>query len=1060
MLFRLEFLGATMLRVFGYTLLFSCVILIAASNAEQEPARIALLIGNQNYYEKVGKLKNPHNDVALVGNSLKKLGFKVTILEDTDYRDMDIALKKFADEIQSQGNGAISLFYYSGHGAANPKNKTNYLIPVDVSDPTDANIWYKSIQQNDIIDKLSKQAPNATHYVIFDACRNELNLSVPVGKAIGAEKGFVPIATTAGLLIAYATAPGKTASDIGNDGGPYARALAEEILKPLVEAVEMFRKVQLRVRQAIDQDPWLSFPSLPEFYFGGRPHVEDANTNEGATYTVSRSPITFSGLSEPITSVAFSPDGKRVITGSQDRTIKLWDVTAGRLVNTINATQGVVNYVAFSPDGRLLSSAGQDKSLRLWERSSGLEIRAFDGHEGEVTSVAFSPDGRGLLSASKDKTLKFWDIASGRLLRTFRAHSGPVTAVVFSPDGRLALSGSVDGTAKLWDIASGLLVRSFEGQDGGITSVAFSPDKRLVFTGSQDKSIKSWDAATGDNIRTFSGHRGEVTSVAASPDGELLLSGSVDKTLRLWDVATSKLVRVVGVHSGPINSVAYSPDGIHAISGSSDITVRLWNVTKGKELVQLAASPSGDWFAMTSSGFFAASRRDLEMLAISRGFEVTSIGQVYQSFYNPDLVREALSDDPDGEVNHASEVINLDKLLDSGPPPAIEILPSPAGNKQDTDLVKLTALIRDRGKGIGRIEWRVNGVTVGVCHAPSCLRPNNEVTWELALEPGENTIEVVAYNARDLLASLPAQTTITYTGLADTIKPKLHVLAIGINEYEDRFNPSDPSIRGFGMLHLAVYDAVDIGDAFKKAGAGLYSEVNVETVLDDEATIPNLEAVIDRMAAKIHPRDTFVFFAAAHGYSHEGRFYLIPQDYHGGTDPEALKARAIDQTRLQDWIANRIKAKKAIILLDTSESGALTSGYLRSRSNEAASDASMGRLHEATGRPVLTAAAQGEGALEFPNSQNFRHGLFTGALLDALHHAETNPKGEIMLSALVAHVQNLVPQLVKDKDKREAVLIREGPPGDEQSVGFGSRVEQSVRFGSRGEDFPLVRRLQ
>ena len=125
--------------------------------------------------------------------------------------------------------------------------------------------------------------------------------------------------------------------------------------------------------------------------------------------------------------------------------------------------------------------------------------------------------------------------------------------------------------------------------------------------------------------------------------------------------------------------------------------------------------------------------------------------------------------------------------------------------------------------------------------------------------------------------------------------------------------------------------------------------------------------------------------------------------YQGGTNPEALTKFAIDQNRLQDWIANRIKAKKALILLDTCESGALTSGYSRSRINEPASDAAMGRLHEATGRPVLTAAAQGQGALEF---RGIRHGIFTSALIDALYHSDVNKDGVIMLSALVAHVQD------------------------------------------------------
>jgi|RhiMethySRZTD1v2_1073278.scaffolds.fasta_scaffold1122802_2 uncharacterized caspase-like protein len=131
---------------------------------------------------------------------------------------------------------------------------------------------------------------------------------------------------------------------------------------------------------------------------------------------------------------------------------------------------------------------------------------------------------------------------------------------------------------------------------------------------------------------------------------------------------------------------------------------------------------------------------------------------------------------------------------------------------------------------------------------------------------------------------------------------------------------------------------------------------------DEEASRDGLERAVNKLASEILPRDTFIFFAAAHGISENGRFYLIPQDYQGGAD--ALASNAISQDRLQDWFANRIKAKRAVILLDTCESGALVAGHLRSRADAPASEAAIGRLHEATGRPVLTAAALGQEAWE------------------------------------------------------------------------------------------------
>lgn len=213
----------------------------------------------------------------------------------------------------------------------------------------------------------------------------------------------------------------------------------------------------------------------------------------------------------------------------------------------------------------------------------------------------------------------------------------------------------------------------------------------------------------------------------------------------------------------------------------------------------------------------------------------------------------------------------------------------------------------------------------------------------------------------------------------------------------------------------------------------------VRTALDGEATAAGLEKAVEEIAARISSRDTFILFAAAHGYSNNGRFFLVPQDYQGGADPAALASRAVGQDRLQDWIANRIKARRAVILFDTCESGALTNGYAHSRTDAPASEAGVGRLHEATGRPVLTAAAEGKPAIE-----GYRgHGIFTWALIDALFHGDTNGNGLIELSELAAHVQNAVPRISM-----------------EFSGTLSKDDRQTARFGWTGGDFVLVRRLQ
>ena len=247
---------------------FALWLLPTAVGAQQEK-RFALLIGNQAYSAKIGRLKNPHADIALVGAALRSLAFEVTDVRDASYKAIDTAIKRHIQTLRRQGEGTLSFVYYSGHGAADPDTKINYLIPLDVTSAEDENLWINSLNLNNIIENLRAQAPKATHYVVFDACRNELNLTRKGQKSLSA-KGFVPLAYTPGVMIAYATAPGRTASDVGSEGGPYAKALSEEIVKPGAEALYMFRRVALRVNREIGQDPWISASTLPEVYFAGK----------------------------------------------------------------------------------------------------------------------------------------------------------------------------------------------------------------------------------------------------------------------------------------------------------------------------------------------------------------------------------------------------------------------------------------------------------------------------------------------------------------------------------------------------------------------------------------------------------------------------------------------------------------------------------------------------------------------------------------------------------------------------------------------------------------------
>jgi WD40 repeat protein len=301
---------------------------------------------------------------------------------------------------------------------------------------------------------------------------------------------------------------------------------------------------------------------------------------------------TLKGHEDSVGSVGFSPDGKKLASGSYDKTIKIWDVTTGKVLNTLKGHEGWVGSVGFSPDGKKLASGSYDKTIKIWDVTTGKVLNTLKGHEGWVGSVGFSPDGKKLASGSYDKTIKIWDVTTGKVLNTLKGHESLVWSVGFSPDGK-KLAGSYDKTIKIWDVTTGKVLNTLKGHEGWVGSVGFSPDGKQLASGSLDNMIKIWDVTTGKVLNTLKGHEGYVLSVGFSPDGKKLASGSYDKTIKIWDVTTGKVLNTLKGHEGYVLSVEFSPDGKKLASGSYDKTIKIWDVTTGKVLNTLKGHESG-----------------------------------------------------------------------------------------------------------------------------------------------------------------------------------------------------------------------------------------------------------------------------------------------------------------------------------------------------------------------------------------------------------------------------------------------------------------------------------
>jgi len=783
----------------------------------------------------------------------------------------------------------------------------------------------------------------------------------------------------------------------------------------------------------------------------------------------------FGGHTSTVNSVAYSKDSRIIVTGNTNMT-QLWNLEN----NYYRSFSNGGSTVTFSPDSKKILTGNWGSRIKLWD-IEGKEIKSFMGHSEHVSAVNFSVNGQFILSGSRDSAVILWNM-EGEPLKVFKdQNSNAITSVSFSPNGKTILIGSEDKSAKLLDV-NGSILHGFN-HNGLVTSVAFSQSGDTLLTGSEDGMAKLWDSS-GNLLDSFNHalprtrwtYQNPVTSVSFSPCGKKILTGSGDGNARLWDLEKRISITFSG-HKERVTSVAFSPDGKYILTGSDDHTAKIWNTENTKEIATLVGIDSNDWVITSPGGLFDASPGAMSLMHyvvfFEGDFEVIELDQLKDRYYEPGLLQKLL-----GFSDEVIRPVENFEIVPLYPEVNTEIL-------NDTLYIKLF----ERNGGIGKVSIFINGKEVKEEANPIAnigeFKRANVITLNLKNETltryyynhpdSSNIISIRAYNEAGWLKSktieLPPYKAKITTSRGDEVggrnkpgwtgvwNPKLYVITIGTSNYA-----------GTKLdLAYADQDATMMAQALYAVGAALYTRDSLEvfclsTALPGRSGLEgsaidwkfadkiNIENTFKSIKERAKAEDVVVVYFSGHGITYGSNqkvhfHYLTSSLSSEDLSDDAIRsAYTISSEELTGWLTD-IPALKQVLIIDACNSGQVIDNLMAGGKNLNSSQIrAIDRMKDRTGMFIISGSGADKISYESPD---YGQGLLTYSLLEGIRGAAVR-KGEskelvefVDIMKLFQYSRDRVPALASSISRKQTPILCFPQSGASIDIGILNEITKA-----------------